>query len=104
MTKNNIVSLIYAAHLRLETVVISGNTKSTALKAGFKKCGIFPLNPAAITDEAYVPADTISARIAALRAAKTLITQSKPAGPVDAYAEAGKVLGPRESDEALIKR
>jgi hypothetical protein len=104
VTKNNIASLIYAAHLRLETAVVSGKTKFTAWKAGFKKCGIFPFNPAAITDEDYAPADAISARIAALRAATTLISQSKPAGPVDAYAETRMVLGPREPDEALITR
>jgi hypothetical protein len=61
VTKNNIASLIYAAHLRLETAEVSGKTKFMAWKAGFKKCGIFPFNPAAITDEDYAPADAISA-------------------------------------------
>jgi hypothetical protein len=104
VTKSNIASLIYAAHLRLEKVVESGTTNFTAWKAGFKKCGIMPFNPAEIPDVDYAPADTVSARIAALRAAKTLISHSNPAGSIDAYAEVAKVLGPRESDEALMKR
>jgi hypothetical protein len=103
ITKDNVASLIYAAHLRLQSGTVDGEPLYKVWISGFRKCGIWPLDRHALTDADYACADAIASRIATFKVAKMLISQP-PATVEETVAAGAAAMPPRESTEEMCKR